>query len=495
MGNKLTLPLRPSDFLTKIIDAYPATDYLTLREVIGLGKVIYGEEDSLGGMPMTAAVVNTTPYTLIFGRKFVEENLETMADCVYLLSHELVHLVLDHFAEDILNVFTSKKLGKMAMHIVVDCQVNATCYHSLLEPRYFEFIKRFYKKDAMPECFFRHDGEPPTPELQLLHKKLYSVDGITNEELVDGLMPWFEQEQDKLNDHIKKLLGNHRDLLNDKVNDDNLKDLTKACSKVISNYLEDNKENQPEEGQPESDTESEGPGQDEQQDKDLSEGKAAGGGTTLREQQIKACLVKQEYVNNIKNQLKRSETLSPSSRIFEAIRSYLPKKPLRSVLPNFYDRRTVATYSITKRPPIFSSRKEDQAVVVVPCYLDVSGSQNHVLPHTLPVVSRLKDKIGYLVYCFSTEVSPTKIPELKAGKFKSTGGTDFNPVMEHILKNKFKHAVILTDGEATLSTDLQRRIKNSGIKITVGWTVERPQKVPLSNIAEKTFYVFSKNGR
>ncbi len=275
MNKKPLLLKSPSMFLSKIIDAYPQSDSLTLRKVIGLGKVIYEENETLGGMPTTAAVLNTKPYTLVFGKNFIEKNMQTIEDCVYLLSHELTHLVLDHFAKDIYKVFEDKKLAQKAMHIIVDCQVNATCYNSLLDDKYFEFIKRFYPKEEMPCCFFRHDGIPPTKELQDLHNKLYSVDGITNEELIDGLMPWFEQEQDKLDQALEKLLGNHKDLLNSRINNESLEDLIDAVTSDTLDMIKRNKEKL----------------------KDIendNKSKEAGKGNTIRE----------EYVNQNKNWLK-----------------------------------------------------------------------------------------------------------------------------------------------------------------------------------------------
>jgi hypothetical protein len=481
------LPDSPLELLESIIDHYPEGDFQSLRKVIGIGKVRY-EEELLPGVPMTAAVVNTKPYTLLFGKTFLSTKMKTIEDCVYILSHELTHLVLDHFAKDIMKEFEEKKLGAQAVHIIVDCQVNATCYNSLKEDKYLEFIKRFYSKTEMPYCFFRPDGEPPSDKLKEVHAKLYSQDGITNKELIDGLMEWFKSEQDKLEDIVKKLLGNHKDLLRDKTGDNNseeLDDLIEAVGSDLEDVLKKNKEEEAKDG-----ANREGKPSNEKAEQP---GKGCSPDITPREKMVKHSLEKIEYVKNIKRQLKKVEVISPSSRIYKAIDAYFPKKQARTVIPNFYDRRTATMYS-QGIMPIFHQTSERGSKIIVPCYLDVSGSQDHVIPFMLPVVSRLKQKIGNVVYCFSGFVSETPMCKLELGKIKTSGGTDFNPVIEHILKHKFKNAIILTDGEAYLRDDLLLKVKNKRVNITVGWTVANPQTSPLGSIACKTFYVFGESG-
>jgi len=487
------LPNSPNELLSQIIDAYPEEDFQSLRKVIGIGKVLY-METLPGGIPATAAVVNTKPYTLIFGKSFMENHMKSMEDCVYLLSHELTHLVLDHFARDIVAEFTEKKLGSKAVHIITDCQVNATCCNSLLDEKYFGLLKNYYSKTNMPECFFRPDGEPPTDDLKELHARLFSKDGITNKDLIDGLMPWFEQHQDQLDEMTKKCLGNHKDLMKDKSGDNNnseLDDLIEAVGQDLEDVL--NREKKKEEA-------AEGIGEEK---KEESEGDGNQGGSKKgcdpkgdapREKYIKTSLERIQYAKNIKRQLNKVEVVSPSSRIYKAIEAFFPKKPCRTVIPNFYDRRTAALYS-QGHLPIFHMNTEKGSKVQVPCYLDVSGSQDHVIPYMLPVVSRLKQKIGNLVYCFSNYIAETPINKLEVGKIKTSGGTDFNPVMEHILKHNFKNAIILTDGDAHLREDLMAKIKSRRINITVGWTVERPRLSPLDKIASKTFYVFEDNAK
>lgn len=470
--NKFILPNKPESFLLKVMEAYPE-DFVTLRKIIGLGKILYSENPL-----MTAAVVNTKPHTLIFGKPFIEENIKTIDDCVYLLSHELTHLLLGHFAKDIREIFIDKNLNEYAINIIFDCQVNASCYHSLNDNKYFEFIKRFYSKTEMPECFFRYDGEPPSHDLKELHKKLYSTDGITNEELIKGLLNWMGEHDEKIKQALHKLLGNHNNLgetSTDQENDDNSR---AENDSLIESYAKDLKDIiNKKEGKKNVKTEE-------------KNGRSAGKSGLLR--QLEVILNNIDYSKTLGKKLNKTYVIHPSSKLHSAIEGFFPKKQTRTPVPNFYDRRTVALHSVGKLP-VFHKNKETSHKVFVPCYVDVSGSQNHVVGAVFSAVTRQKKKIGNKVFCFSTEVSETSLDELKRGKYKTTGGTDFNPVVLHILKNKFRKAIILTDGQAGLNIELIEKLIHSGILIKVGWTVKYPDKEPLSKIAKEEFYLFEKD--
>jgi len=193
----------------------------------------------------------------------------------------------------------------------------------------------------------------------------------------------------------------------------------------------------------------------------------------------------------LKQQLKKVYQKSPSARIHAAIEELHPKHMTRTPVPNFHDRQAAATIAVFNKLPVFYQKKQIGSKCIVPCYVDVSGSQYHVIDAVQKVVSRLKRVIGEVVRCFSTSVNPSRVSSFCSGQFISTGGTDFNPVALDILKNKFRAVVILTDGQAHLNEDLISQIKSHGVKVTVGWTVDNPDYYPLIHIATKTFFVFN----
>jgi hypothetical protein len=510
------VPETPEELLSQLIDAYPREDFPTLRKVIALGKVKYMDKGLLPGAEMTAAVMNTRPPTLVFGKSFLEKNTKTVEDRVYLLSHELTHLVLDHFAPDIIKKFEEakpikvkdeetgeekdafEKLTGNAANIILDCQVNATVVNSLSDPAYHEFIKRYYPQDKIPYAFFRPDGKPEEDEfavkhnlqatLKDLHERLYSESGVTNKELIDTLYPWFEEKQSELSEMVKKLLGNHKDIMSDKggagSNSEELSDLADAVAQDLANYIKKSGKDKPEQ-------EGSGKGEGKEgKESDTPGGKSAGKGGGERERLLDSFLKDSDTHKNIKSKLKEKLVVSPVSRIFKAIDFYVPKQSIRSVIPNFHDRRTAVLYSKGKLP-VFHRKPHIGSKVIVPCYLDVSGSQDHVLDDTSLAVSRLRQELGNVVYCFSTIIHEARIPTLKErGSIKTTGGTCFNIVAEHILDNGYKCAVILTDGEAYLREDLILKLQQRGVHITVGWTVPHPRKSPLDKVLKKAFYVF-----
>lgn len=490
---KFILPDSPVEFLRDVLRAYPENDFQTVKKVISLGKIIYADNNLIPGQQMTACVMNTKPFTLAFGKEFLETNMESIEDAVYIVSHELTHLVLDHFAKDIIKEFEDKKLAYKAMHVIVDCQVNATVSNSL-EEKYLSFIKRYYPKDKMPYCFFRPDGEPPQ-EYEALHDKLYSSQGISNKELIEGLMPWFKENQDQLNDIIKQLLGNHKELLEGRgsgnSSSEELDYLVDGVSQELKEALKKKMQEEQKEKQESQGKSSEG--KDKEQKEASTEepgGTQAGNGDRLVDIQIAISNI--QDAKNIKNRLKNKDVISPSARIFKAIKNFFPKKSRRTVIPNFHDPRTAALYALGKWQ-VFHQTEEVGSKVLVACYLDVSGSQDHVLKDTIPAVIRLKREIGNIVHCFSTVVSEEPIQNLKTGKYHSTGGTCFNCVADHIIKNNYKSALILTDGEAGMSDKNIELLKKKGVKITVGWTTSHPSKEPLNQICKDSFFVFNSN--
>ncbi|MFZ5926639.1 MAG: DUF2201 family putative metallopeptidase [Acidobacteriota bacterium] len=80
-------------------------------------------------------------------------------------------------------------------------------------------------------------------------------------------------------------------------------------------------------------------------------------------------------------------------------------------------------------------------------YVDVSGSVFDYIPSFFLAVLGCRDLVQPEVHQFSTVVAEAKWEELHRGKVKTSGGTDINCVLEHMLRHRIRRAVILTDGE------------------------------------------------
>lgn len=73
------------------------------------------------------------------------------------------------------------------------------------------------------------------------------------------------------------------------------------------------------------------------------------------------------------------------------------------------------------------------------------------------------------------------------GQVQTTYGTDFDCIGEHVLANRLEKAVILTDGYASLKSDLQAELKRKEVKILTvlfGTKDNCPEFAPLGDVVD-----------
>jgi len=95
-------------------------------------------------------------------------------------------------------------------------------------------------------------------------------------------------------------------------------------------------------------------------------------------------------------------------------------------------------------------------------YLDVSGSVNDYLPKILGILKNLRKEITS-IFQFSNQVVETSFDSLLKGNIKTTYGTDFNCIAKSIIDKGFDKAVIITDGYASMNSDLRKQLKNANL--------------------------------
>ena len=109
-------------------------------------------------------------------------------------------------------------------------------------------------------------------------------------------------------------------------------------------------------------------------------------------------------------------------------------------------------------------RKFRRARVVV--YLDVSASMFDLLPDLLSLLIPFFRRGEIEVYQFSGEVVALELADLEQGNLQTSRGTDINCVLEHIIINPFRSAVILTDGyTGSARVELLQEIREKKIKL------------------------------
>ncbi len=79
-------------------------------------------------------------------------------------------------------------------------------------------------------------------------------------------------------------------------------------------------------------------------------------------------------------------------------------------------------------------------------YLDVSGSMNGVKDALYGAILDCKDFVHPTVHLFSTGVADVSLADVRKGLVRSTGGTDFACIAEHLDKNSIRRACMITDG-------------------------------------------------
>ena len=143
-------------------------------------------------------------------------------------------------------------------------------------------------------------------------------------------------------------------------------------------------------------------------------------------------------------------------------------------------------------PPFWTAELEadvedDQRVQL---YLDVSGSMDELLPFLFRLVPALDDHLGGKLRLFSNEVVETTVQAVAAGECQTTGGTDFDCVLDDALARRCRRILVITDGYARLDAGLAGRAQVEGLQVYVvlsGTPVRRDN--PLSELARETWEV------
>jgi len=96
---------------------------------------------------------------------------------------------------------------------------------------------------------------------------------------------------------------------------------------------------------------------------------------------------------------------------------------------------------------------------------------------------------GRRVFCFPL-FSKASIEHIRTGKVRTTGGTDFDCVIEHALKNHFRKIILITDGCADMTNNNVEKVRSGKLEVYLVLT-ERSSYLPevLSTNAKGHFYL------
>lgn len=392
-----------------------------------------------------------------------------------LLTHELYHYVLG----DIYSLLTEEddkeyELKNAANNIAMDSRINAAIcnIHPEINPQ--DFFVRLYD-DKKCEEFYLHKILRPGSKLD---------PNDLNESQVIPFYNKFYSEQD---------ICSHRDLA--KVveellrKDPNMKGKNKLKIKLLGSHGQDALENLSEEDLKNADViEIDMSGLTREQLEELKKAQKAGQAQEERQQNINGGQennIKEALLDAISSALQAgkssqiAQTLINTCReitekfdinrfkkmafdnIFHNVRSQARIKTgtysTSPILPVRYNNFDLIKIALDIPVPFYKTKKYVNHFDknLLPIYLDVSGSTTPYLPEIVRLIANVSEQLDY-VWGFSNIIHKHTIKDLDEGKITTTGGTDFDCVLDHAEKEQFEHIVVITDGYASTRRGDQR---------------------------------------
>lgn len=429
----MTLTLTLDTIYDALISLFPCEKsiiYNAIRQLIVVKKE--SEEESY--IQTMGVDYNGNIYV---SEKFWETYMQEENNLKTVLLHELYHRVTNDTS------FITKfnlddpeiEIKRMAANIAQDCRINAAIYLTSNIKDSGKFFKEFYKEESIKEWPIMSLLTPfyekyiPNTQLTIAYNSIYknsSEDIVSFENLYYLILDYFRKNPDQAPPlNIAIFIGNHGELdTNLGTNSDILsKDIQEKLNEAIRDHLKDVVDNSPAD-------------------------KAAGNGIELTQQILnKALGIDQKFnlsyfktmsFNNIMHNV-RLEMDNVSRYKEKSI--LIPQQISRSDIFKLMNKQIPLNWDIFSFRPVKTDRK-------IPIYLDVSGSMWDGLPVIIEMLINIKDDIDY-VWGFSNKVHKHTIEDLEKSNITSTGGTDFDCIIEHATENNFEHLLIITDGYAS----------------------------------------------
>ena len=451
--------------VSRILDVIPSRSF-ELMTFLSLFRVRFSDKTE------SACVTCGNSPELLLNKEFVETHCKTDAHLFMLVMHELYHVILGHT-----RIFPR---STKVRNLVFDAVINALLCSLFPQPEFTSFFTEYYPSDKMPFALLRPKGKGTPPDAENALNLLYGdkntgtyydvyeallKSGCVKEIAVllpgDGhagrvTLPCNGRGERPAGKPL--LLGSHGE--EDEEMSAEMKDL---IHEIISKW-------------PSPDRPLKG--------RDL--------GSSERERNFDAKADSRLALRRGIRRLMRRAAMPGQNEVrCRSVRERLCETA--TFLPDWRDRsheaREVALgdaliYRALTNVRRLSSRDNAQAFV----YFDVSGSVADEVPSVAQALLPYCRRGLCTVNVFSTVVHPTTVRDLSAKKFMSTGGTDINCVLQHVLdlpsRKRPRSVVIVTDGytgrpDATLAD----RFRAAGIRLFVGLVKSDPQYNPERNLA------------
>ena len=410
-----------------------------------------------------------------FWRKYVK----TKTDAKFVFLHEMFHSVLG----DTTTMRSAKdKFEAELMNLSMDIRINSAIFNYLLRPA--EKSKRLlttklYSASGIAGLMRSYSQYSSKSKFALLYRALYMPNELTSSQK-DKVEQMFQNEE-TIRSALKILINNTKanQKMLGKMQFIGSHDLEAEVSKKGDNdkteeeLTQDNEGGEREEVEaPEmlpEDTEVEEIPEDLADDmRDaLIQAMRAGGKEAGMSGIIFDNMV--EVIESSKSvQMHALQAFACDHKVNQIKSMFVKERKISSMVPLQPSNKELVLLAAGMTPIRWTNRKvqKDHLNRNIAVYLDVSGSVHSHLPKLLGVIANLRQNIK-TVYCFSNEVHAHSMTELNEGKFRTTGGTDFDCIVDHAVENEIDKMIILTDGCAWISPkqkeEAREKIKDAAI--------------------------------
>ena len=438
--------------VSRILDVIPPVSF-EMTTFLSLFRVRFSDKTE------TACVTCGDSPELLLNKDFIEAHCQTDEHLFMLVMHELYHVILGHT-----RLFPR---STEVRNLVFDAVINAMLCSLFPKPEFTSFFTDYYPSDKMPFALLRPKGEGTPPAAEVALNLLYGGSDTGTYGRGATALPVDGRARTPCAPH-PILLGSH-----DEEDETMSPDMKALIHKIISKWPSPDR---PLHGQD--------LGAEERE-----RGFDAEADPAIRLRRGIRCLMRRAAIPGKKEVRRRS------------VREMVCETA--TFLPDWRDRaheaREVAfgdalIYSTTTRLQRPASRDNRQSFV----YFDVSGSVAEQVPSVAQTLLPYCRGGLCTVHVFSTVVHLASVRDLVARKFSSTGGTDINCVLKHILelppRRRPRAAVIITDGfTGKPDAMLVKRFRAARMRIFVGLVktdANYNQESDLSSLAERIVKLF-----
>lgn len=415
---KKSFTLDDSTLLKKFFDDFQ-TKYKVSHEIRTLLKICKIAKFRFTSSVSTAMIElngRTGLLNISISPSFLAEFIKTPDDLGFLLCHEISHYVLGHFT--IQGVSPLKKSTKHNVNIAMDMVINHMLYRVFKNPEEL-FVKKFYRGKKCPEELMK-----PVQTIVAEGIKRMECKGVF--ELISNNKLTLEQALKHVEFHNP---SEYRKMAIFQVLEDAPDDILDEILKVLQKGIN----------------------------------KGIGTGGELTEDETETLKVNPPWI--IISKIKELASDEANSSMLNPFHG-------SGVLP-YFSRSDFVNIPLDIFVPVYHGNQVmEETEMGVKIYIDVSGSITDHLPSIFGLLEKIKDIIAFPVYGVSSCVEPITKKDMLLRRFRTTGGTDFNVFASHVLNNKFRRVVFITDGFGRISAGNAINLRRKCHVLTI--LVEQP---------------------